>query len=242
MFTAVGYQVLIRGFRLALSVEGLRPHTIDNYVRDVERFAASHEGVDPQAVSSTHVRAYVLDLKVRLAPKTVYEAQLALRRFFRFLVREGDIQRDPTENMKLTRYRVDPQPTYTDAEVKRLLLACNMKAHTGIRDRALVMVLYDTGVREGELVSMGMPDWEARQVQVVGKGGVRRVPTRYGGTTGGRKVCPSLARDGGPTVEGQEGPVDRLGCLSANHAPVPAGWRGGQGRTCLSPGGTTVAR
>ena len=63
-----------------------------------------------------------------------------------------------------------------DAEVKRLLLACNMKAHTGIRDRALVMVLYDTGVREGELVSMGMPDWEARQVQVVGKGGVRRVP------------------------------------------------------------------
>ena len=74
--------------------------------------------------------------------------------------------------MKLTRYRVDPQPTYTDAEVKRLLLACNMRVHIGVRDRALVMVLYDTGVREGELVSMGIPDWDARQVQVVGEGEV----------------------------------------------------------------------
>ena len=40
MFTAVGYSVLIRGFRLALSVEGLKPRTIENYVSDTERFAA----------------------------------------------------------------------------------------------------------------------------------------------------------------------------------------------------------
>ena len=99
MFTTVGYSVLVRGFRLALSVEGLKPHTINNYVRDIGRFAAAHEGQDPQSVTPADIRAYVLDLQTRCAPKTVYESQLGLRRFFRFLVREGDIQRDPTENM-----------------------------------------------------------------------------------------------------------------------------------------------
>jgi integrase/recombinase XerD len=174
MFTAVGSSVLIRGFRLALTVEGLKSHTVDNYVRDVERLAQHHQ--DLFLVTAADVRAYILTFQKRRAPKTVYETQLGLRRFYRFLVREGDIDRDPTSTMKLVRYRVDPQPTYSPAEVKRLLLACNMQTREGLRDRAMVMVLFDTGVREGELVSMGMPDWETRQVRVDGKGGVRVVP------------------------------------------------------------------
>ena len=211
MFTAVGYQVLIRGFRLALSVEGLRPHTISNYVREAERFAAAHEGQEPQSVTPADIRAHVLDLRARCAPKTVYESQLGLRRFFRFLVREGDIQRDPTQNMKLTRYRVDPQPTYTDAEVKRLLLACNMRAQTGLRDRALVMVLYDTGVREGELVSMGLPDWDARQVMVVGKGGVRRVPLGTAALQAVERYVRRWGVNDGALWRGKKGPLTGSG-------------------------------
>ena len=109
MDTAVGSSVLIRGFRLALTVEGLKPHTVDNYVRDVERFA-QHQP-DPLQATSADVRAYILTLQEQRAPKTVYETQLGLRRFYRFLLREGDIDRDPTSTMKLVRYRVDPQPT-----------------------------------------------------------------------------------------------------------------------------------
>ena len=90
MVTAVGYSVLLRGFRLALSVEGLRPHTISCYVRDVERFAHHHQGQDPVVVTPTDVRAYIPHLQEQVAPKTAYEAQLALQRFFRFLLREGD--------------------------------------------------------------------------------------------------------------------------------------------------------
>ena len=56
MVTAVGYSVLIRGFRLALSVEGLKPHTIRSYVRDVERFAR-HHGQDPLSVTSSDIRS-----------------------------------------------------------------------------------------------------------------------------------------------------------------------------------------
>ena len=164
MDRAAGYPVLIRGFRLALSVEGLKPKTIRNYLRDVEGFALHHGG-PPHCVKADDVREYVLALQDRCAPKTVCEAQLSLRRFFRFMVAEGEIGNDPTSSIKLTRYRVDPQPTYTSAEVKRLLLACNARTRTGLRDRALIMVLIDTGVREGELVSMGLPDWDQRQVK-----------------------------------------------------------------------------
>jgi len=109
MDRAVGYSVLIRGFRLALSVEGLRPHTVDNYVRDVERFSGFHGGA-PASVTSADVRAYVTEFQQTHAPKTVHETQLGLRRFFLFLVREGELDHDPTSTMKLVRYRVDPQP------------------------------------------------------------------------------------------------------------------------------------
>jgi integrase/recombinase XerC/integrase/recombinase XerD len=154
-------------------------------------------------------------LQERVAPKTVYEAQLALRRFFRFLLREGETSVDPTLPVKLTRYRVDPQPTYTPAEVKRLLLACNTSSPNGLRDRALVMTLFDTGVREGELVSMSVPDWDKRLVRVVGKTGIRDVPL---GTVALQAVERYMRRWGvvdGSLWRGKKGPLTGSGVLQA---------------------------
>ena len=86
MHTAVGYSVLIRGFRLALGVDGLKPHTISNYCRDVERLADYYPDHHPASITPTEIRAHVLGLREERSPKTVYESQLGLRRFFRFLV------------------------------------------------------------------------------------------------------------------------------------------------------------
>ena len=203
------------------------PRTLANYVRDVERFAAHCNGRDPASVTSADVRAYVLDLLGRRSAKTVYEAQLALRRFFRFLTREGEIDKDPTRAMKLTRYRVDPQPTYSDAEVKRLLMTCSTQTLNGLRDRALVMVLYDTGVREGELVSMTLPDWERRLVRVVGKGGVRFVPL---GTAALQAVERYVRRWGiteGPLWMGKKGALTGSGVLQMVRRLCSRAGRGG---------------
>ena len=180
MVTAVGYPVLVRAFRLALTVDGLKPHTIQSYVRVVERFAAHVGGRDPDSITAADIRDFVAALQLKLAAKTVNEAQLALRRFFRFLVIEREIQNDPSATMKLVRYRVDPQPTYSESEISQLLAACDTGTRQGLRDRAIVTVLFDTGVRERELVSMGLPDWDSRTLRVDGKGGIRQV---YLGTT-----------------------------------------------------------
>lgn len=176
MHTASGFSALLRGFHLALTVEGLRPHTIHSYVRDVERFTEYVDGRNPRSISPTDIRAYIATLQDGHAPKTVRETQLALRRFFRFLLREGEIRHDPTTDMKLASFRVQPQPTYSQAEIRRLFLACDSRTLEGIRAKALILTLFDTGVREGELVSMGLPNWEKRIVHVDGKTGVRDVP------------------------------------------------------------------
>lgn len=176
MHTAGGLSGTVRGFRLALTVQGLRPSSVNHYARDVERFARHFAGRSPASITPADVRGYVIELQTRHAAKTVREAQLALRRFFRFLVQEGEVRCDPTRDVKLLNFRIEHQPIYAEAEVKRLLLVCTNKSREGTRDRALVMALFDTGVREGELVSMGLPDWERRTVRVDGKTGVRDVP------------------------------------------------------------------
>ncbi len=213
MPTAVGFPVLIQAFRLALTVEGLRLHTVHNYTRDVERFASHFQGRKPSSISALEIRNYVATLQDHLAPKTIHEAQLGLRRFFRFLVRESEIRRDPTSDMKLMRYRVNPQPTYTEAEIRRLPVACDPKTRNGVRDIALVTLLFDTGVTEGELVSMGLPDWERRTVEVEGKTGFRTI---YLGTAALRAVERYTRRWGitdGLLWRGKKGPLTGSGAL-----------------------------
>ena len=83
MQTAVGFPVLIRAFRLTLTVEGLRPHTIHNYTKAVERFATHFQHCKPKSITTSDLRTYIATLQEIYAPKTVYEAQLALRKFFR---------------------------------------------------------------------------------------------------------------------------------------------------------------
>ena len=173
---AVGYVGYVSSFELALKIEGLRPHTVSCYVREAKRLGEHCDWPLVTKVTPADIRSYLDQLGKSVVPKTVTEAQLGLRRFFRFLVAEGEITSDPSREIRLVRYRVVPQPTYSPAEVSQLLSACPKSTHAGIRDHALVTVLFDTGVRVGELVSMSMPDWDTRTVIVDGKTGVRTIP------------------------------------------------------------------
>ncbi len=68
MQTAVGFPVLIRAFRLTLTVEGLRPHTVHNYTRDAERLATYFQGRKPRSISTSDIRTYVASLQEHFAP------------------------------------------------------------------------------------------------------------------------------------------------------------------------------
>ncbi|MCH7734818.1 MAG: tyrosine-type recombinase/integrase [Chloroflexi bacterium] len=213
MDTAVGHSPLIKSFQLSLIADGLKPHTISCYIRDVDRFLNYFGKSDPQSVTPDDTRQFVSWMQSERSAKTVHESQLAIRRFYKFLVREGEVKVDPTRSTKLVRYRVDPQPTYTPDEVGRLLSVCAMSTPNGVRDRAMVTVLFDTGVRAGELVSMGIPDWERRCVWVDGKTGPRLIPL-------GIQAIESLDRyvrrwtiKSDPIWRGKKGPLTGSGVL-----------------------------
>lgn len=213
MQTADGFFSLSRAFRLYLQVEGLQPRTIKAYTREVGAFGRELGDTRLNAVTTADLREYFNAMGTTRAPKTVREAQLALRRFFRFIRAEGEIDSDPMVGMKLMNFRVLPQPTYTEAEVKKLLLVCDTTSLEGVRDAALITVLFDTGVREGELVSMQVPDFERRRVDVLGKTGHRRVPLGMAALQAVERYARRWRLDSGPLWWGKQGALTESGAL-----------------------------
>ena len=210
---ALGCDRLFESFELSLKADGLRPHTISCYLRDVRRFWEFAQPEDPKSVTSDQIRKFVTSLQSQLSPKTVHEVQMGLRRFFRFLIAEGELTTDPSKPVRLTKFRVTPQPTYTLDEVKKLLSSCRVSTKEGVRNHAVISVLFDTGVRESELVSMGLPDWDTSTVWVDGKTGQRLIPL---GTNALRSV-DRYARKWNVTGDdlwmGKYGPLTRWGVL-----------------------------
>lgn len=115
-------------------------------------------------------------LKTQISAKTIHAVQISLRRFFRFLISEGELSNDPSRPVRLTKFKVIPQTTYTVEEVRTLLDSCKISTKEGARNHAVISVLFDTGVRESELVSMEIPDWDTSTVWVDGKTGQRLIP------------------------------------------------------------------
>lgn len=152
------------------------PHTRSCYARDVLRLGERSGWISPVKLNSTHIRSYLDWLSTQLKPSTVKIAQLAIRRFFKYLLAEHEISTDPTAKIKLPKVKVTPQPTYNINEIYQLLGACDQTTWNGVRNKALITVLFDTGVRVGELCSMDTPDWVNRTVEVNGKTGFRLVP------------------------------------------------------------------
>jgi integrase/recombinase XerD len=166
---------MFESFDLSLKADGLRPHTISCYLRDTRRLWEFSRPVDPKSVTSDDIRKFVRSLKDQLSPKTIHAVQIGLGRFFKFLINEGELTSDPSRPVRLTKFRVTPQPTYTVDEVKKLIAWCRVSTKEGVRNHAIISVLFDTGVRESELVSMSIPDWDNSSVWVDGKTGQRLV-------------------------------------------------------------------
>jgi site-specific recombinase XerD len=204
---------LFESFELSLKADGLRPHTISCYLRDTKRFWEFARPVDPKSVTSDDIRKFVTSLKGQLSPKTIHAVQIGLRRFFKFLINEGELSSDPSRPVRLTKFRVTPQPTYTVDEVKKLIASCRVSTKEGVRNHAIISVLFDTGVRESELVSMGIPDWDNSTVWVDGKTGQRLVPL---GTNALRSIDRYARKwnvSKGQLWMGKYGPLTRWGVL-----------------------------
>lgn len=165
-----------------LQVErGLAPLTVAAYAGDLQDFweflegrARSHWG----AVVLSDLQDYFAKLEARgLAARSRARKLSALRQFFRFLQREEQVQANPVELLDSPRLPRRLPQVLGEQDVAALLAAPDPATPTGLRDQALLEVLYATGLRVSELVGLTLKQLDLRRgvVRPLGKGGKERV-------------------------------------------------------------------
>ena len=159
---------------------GRSPNTIAAYRRDLRRYAAwlAQRGASIATASEEDVTAHVGALREEgLAPASVARALVAVRSLHRFLVEEGTAQADPSAVVDQPRVPRRLPKALTEEEVERLLAAPTGTDPIARRDRAMLEVLYGTGLRVSELVglSLGDLDLDAALLRAFGKGSKERI-------------------------------------------------------------------
>ena len=176
-----------RAFRLErfqdhLTVEkGSSPRTNEAYLRDVARFATFclTKGVrEPSTASARILREYVYHLKdLGLSPASIRRNVSAVRSYFRFMLAEGELVRDPSEKLETPkRWRTLPE-VLTVEEAGKLLSAPSLDEPFAFRDRAMLELAYGAGLRVSEWISLSVRDvlMEDHLVRVFGKGSKERL-------------------------------------------------------------------
>jgi len=217
---------LIERYQDFLSLEqGSSPLTLEAYLRDVERFAtyaAVRGAAGPTDVDARALREFVYHLKdLGLAPASIRRNVSAVRGYFRFLLAEGLVVRDPSERLETPkRWRTLPE-VLTVADVERLLAAPTLDEPLAFRDRALLELAYGAGLRVSEWITLGVRDLllEDSLVRVFGKGSKERL-VPIGRTAVGavavylRELRPRLERGAGEGVlflNARGEPLSRMG-------------------------------
>ena len=173
---------LLERFQDFLTLEqGASPRTHEAYGRDLERFAtyARLKGAaGPTDVSARVLRDFVYHLKdLGLAPASIRRTISAVRTYFKFLLGEGHVVRDPSDRLETPkRWRSLPEVLTVD-EVERLISAPTLDDPLAFRDRALLELAYGAGLRVSEWISLGTRDvlLEDGLVRVFGKGSKERL-------------------------------------------------------------------
>jgi integrase/recombinase XerD len=172
---------LVASFMNYIKVEkGLAANTLAAYELDLRKFEefAGKRRLSVEALGRDHVVDFLGDLyRQGLDSRTVARNQVSLRNFFRFAVAEGALSADPTLNMESPKAR-RTLPTYLRMEdVDRLLNQPDPSTPQGLRDRAILEVLYSTGLRVSELVHLKVSDMDMRMgcLRCIGKGDKERL-------------------------------------------------------------------
>ncbi len=160
---------------------GLSANTTAAYRTDLEQFRAflaSREQSSWERVTREDMLAFLLFLRERrYANSTVARRTAAVKSFFGYLHQEGLIADDPTEQIDSPKVdRFLPRPLSTNQVDELLELPLRSRSAEGARDKAMLELLYATGMRVSELVALDLPhlDMDAATVRCVGKAGRER--------------------------------------------------------------------
>jgi site-specific recombinase XerD len=192
---------LVEGFIFSLSAEGKLQSTVDYYKSNLRRFlwyVKQHNWPDdPRAIDNWKIREFLAyagkatnrwgaigngSENCRMPSKTGgWRYYRTLRAFFRWAVSEGLLEQSPLDNIKIKPSKKLPVEPYTAEEVKALLSVCDLDSANGdnflgSRNKAIIMLFVDSGMRLSELTNLRLTDisLETGRAVVTGKGGWQR--------------------------------------------------------------------
>ena len=144
------------------NVKKTSKNTEVSYERDLkkmEQYLATLQITDVVQVTETHLNSYMLYLeREKFAPSTVSRNVAAMRAFFQYLTKERVIDKDPSEHLKPPKVEKKMPEVLTVREVDLLLAQPSQETPKGIRDKAMLELLYATGIRVSELIHLTWPD------------------------------------------------------------------------------------
>ena len=159
---------------------GRAPRTCEAYRRDLSGYCEvlATRGRSPETAAEEDILAHLRHLQGRgMAPASVKRTMTAVRTFHQFLVVDGLRDDDPCSHVELPRVPTGVPKALSEVEMDAILDAVNGVDRVSRRDRAMLEVLYGTGMRISELVGMSLNDVDMGEsiVQVVGKGQKERI-------------------------------------------------------------------
>lgn len=154
------------------------PHTLKSYSKDLEQFSeyllTQYELSDLKEARSAMLRSWIIkQMDEGLSPRSIHRKLAAVRSYYRFLMSRGELQVNPAAGLKKPKFE-KKLPTFApkaDIDTAIEALAAD-QTFSGLRDRLILELLYGTGIRRAELISIQKNDFDTyrKQIKVMGKG------------------------------------------------------------------------
>jgi integrase/recombinase XerD len=174
-------QLLDQFLHYLIVEKGLSKNTIEAYSHGLSRFLnhlKEKEVQEVEEISKFDVRGFLLALRKRnLSTRTIVRNLVAIRTFFKFLVQEGILEANPIENLESPKIAKTLPEILTLKEIEQLLERPDLQTPLGRRDRAMLEMLYATGMRVSELTQLPthQVNLEGGYVLLYGKGSKERI-------------------------------------------------------------------
>jgi site-specific recombinase XerD len=178
------WPLLVRSWTLAMDADGYSKATVRAYRQGVASLTGWLESSPPLAslapadLTREHVRGWLAEVRVTRSQSTAHAWFPAVRHFCRFLVEEGEVEVDATAGVKTPRPAEPHTRVLSEADLRRLLKACEGRGFASRRDAAIILLFVDGGLRLAELAGLQTDDVDIvdRVVYVAGKGSMRSGP------------------------------------------------------------------
>ena len=189
---------LARGYLLTHQTEGRSPHTVEYYRGILSRFLWYAErqdwSDDARLLTEWHIREFLgyvggevdrwgkegngsESSSYKVSPRTIHHYYGALRAFFNWTVKEGFLIESPVTKVRVAKPKRKVIKPYMPEQIKAMLKVCDWDyihnaKFLGSRNRAIILVLYDTGLRLSELVNLKLQDIDVERgwIKALGKG------------------------------------------------------------------------